>query len=1100
MARLLSKTFRSAKPHHTETPNKLSPPSSSRSSPSSWSVYLIISTNKPIKTYVGVTTDFSRRLKQHNGDLKGGAKASRAGRPWICACIIQGFKDHSDACELEAKWKISSRKLSRKRRIGDMNEAENEGSLILLQHRQAALDKIRVWFNLLVVLDSSSWCPHHLKQKYDQTFEKKTDRFWEYDKESNNWIEVDLPFDLVSCVNGTCTKVSSIDQTPKKKEECFERKHVDLEQGENSKSMSSSRAELEDDSNVVLGIRKRISLTRMSETSIWVTGESGSVYERFWNGVLWVIAPHDLPVSAGPAVSVLLINQTILALSEAGNLYQLHLSESSQLVWTEFSTTYQQSTHSWEADSTSTPFQIKNGVVSYDGGRAYFHTMNGSLVELSEIESQRWIYHGHPPGGDVAAIADAASIRPDVVFVISSTGKLYEFDGSSNPSWKKHLDSKGSTEETLLAPSKGSILYDFYGAQSVSVFLLAKTGKLVERRLYQRKWRWFIHGGPKEHHLTSIAAIGQDVSTDKIFSLFFATANGSVYEYRLPKKPGVAQDKQVTETWVNHVHPLHAKVARGIPGLQLQLGRILFSLDDGRLSELHLSGIGGENSGPTQIISGRRKAAVKYEWSILDVPETEGWNAEYCMEERGPSNCINGMRDEANGFGSTRPNRRKGVQTHNSYLAPSTLHSSTDKLWDQNKFLTTGINNNFRMRVMQEGRSYFFITDNGSIFEHLYAENLWLWLRHEHTTMMKGLLGNYNGSLFVVDTHGNLLIRERNENELTWINGTALRKGRQVVGGPPWDRIPGKVRKVTAEDALFFVSKNGRLVQFTVALRKFKWKDCRKLPNTKIAYIVDQEMFRDNIVFAVGRNGRLYQYNKVTELWHEHLQSPHLILSTLPGTAMRESSRTLAGSIFMVAEDGGLVEYQWRTLEGWNWIEHGTPYKGITFLSAPGPSLEYNRLFLVGSDGKVYLRYMDQRTWKWKSYGFPSVENMMLDNQKNTGKQDDSDEICIGEDTTDNNFAQCFNDQNRNCDSKVAPIRPIPFSEDSLIFELRDGRVDVLFDGNSSGILSYDTNTRRLETIFTLGSDRLIYSPQYAFYVSSVNLTPLDAYNHLIDQ
>ncbi|KAF5196380.1 Large neutral amino acids transporter small subunit like [Thalictrum thalictroides] len=109
---------------------------------------------------------------------------------------------------------------------------------------------------------------------------------------------------------------------------------------------------------------------------------------------------------------------------------------------------------------------------------------------------------------------------------------------------------------------------------------------------------------------------------------------------------------------------------------------------------------------------------------------------------------------------------------------------------------------------------------------------------------------------------------ERNENELTWINGTALRKGRQVVGGPPWDRIPGKVRKVTAEDALFFVSKNGRLVQFTVALRKFKWKDCRKLPNTKIAYIVDQEMFRDNIVFAVGRNGRLYQYNKVTELWH----------------------------------------------------------------------------------------------------------------------------------------------------------------------------------------------------------------------------------------
>ncbi|KAL8098343.1 hypothetical protein AgCh_031197 [Apium graveolens] len=34
-------------------------------------------------------------LKQHNGELKGGAKASRAGRPWVCACLVQGFMDKS---------------------------------------------------------------------------------------------------------------------------------------------------------------------------------------------------------------------------------------------------------------------------------------------------------------------------------------------------------------------------------------------------------------------------------------------------------------------------------------------------------------------------------------------------------------------------------------------------------------------------------------------------------------------------------------------------------------------------------------------------------------------------------------------------------------------------------------------------------------------------------------------------------------------------------------------------------------------------------------------------------------------------------------------
>ncbi|XLU49319.1 hypothetical protein S245_044133, partial [Arachis hypogaea] len=35
-------------------------------------------------------------LKQHNGDLKAGAKASRAGRPWICTCLICGFADRGE--------------------------------------------------------------------------------------------------------------------------------------------------------------------------------------------------------------------------------------------------------------------------------------------------------------------------------------------------------------------------------------------------------------------------------------------------------------------------------------------------------------------------------------------------------------------------------------------------------------------------------------------------------------------------------------------------------------------------------------------------------------------------------------------------------------------------------------------------------------------------------------------------------------------------------------------------------------------------------------------------------------------------------------------
>lgn len=170
-----------------------------------------------------------------------------------------------------------------------------------------------------------------------------------------------------------------------------------------------------------------------------------------------------------------------------------------------------------------------------------------------------------------------------------------------------------------------------------------------------------------------------------------------------------------------------------------------------------------------------------------------------------------------------------------------------------------------------------------------------------------------------------------------------------------------------------------------VSMRKFKWKDCRNPPNTKVASIVDQGLLRENIVFVTGRNGRLYQYNRITDLWHQHYQSQHLILSHFPGTSIRASSskpasKSLSGSLFMLSTQGGLVEYQWNTWYGWNWVEHGTPYKGVTLVGAPGPCFEGNKLFLIGSGGKVYLRYMDnkKKAWKWKDCGFPSMEGSKI--------------------------------------------------------------------------------------------------------------------------
>ncbi|XP_031248661.1 uncharacterized protein LOC116106434 [Pistacia vera] len=502
------------------------------------------------------------------------------------------------------------------------------------------------------------------------------------------------------------------------------------------------------------------------------------------------------------------------------------------------------------------------------------------------------------------------------------------------------------------------------------------------------------------------------------------------------------------------MHPPQAKAARGVAGLPFQIGRILFPLDDGRLGELHLSGLGGENSGPNNQVNVRRKASIKYVWSILDAPETEGWNAEYCTEERGPMNCITGIKDEPNDSGLKRmTRRRKGSQAHHDYVFPSSSVGKPENTMEEYSLPDNWINTNFRLRVMHGGRSFFLITDGGFTFEYLFSENIWLWLRHDHSTPMKGVLGNYNGSLYLVDTYGSLLIRERSSTELSWINCTAMRKGKQVIGGPPWDGMTGKAMKVTAEDALFFVSKNGRLLQFTVALRKFKWKDCRHPPQTKVACIVDQELFRDNIVFVVGRNGRLYQYNKVTGLWHEHYQSQHLILSVVPGTAMRPSSASLTGSLFMLSQDGGLVEYHWNSWDGWNWVEHGTPDKDVTLVGAPGPCFEGNQLFLIGSDGKVYLRYMAQMTWRWKNCGFPYMGKKNADDQGQVEAKYTMEEVCPDKD-------EYISDHNKNCDPRVAATRPVSFSEDSMIFELRDGRLAEMQRAE-------DTNWVWLRTIAT---------------------------------
>ncbi|XP_039014262.1 uncharacterized protein LOC120144209 isoform X2 [Hibiscus syriacus] len=226
-----------------------------------------------------------------------------------------------------------------------------------------------------------------------------------------------------------------------------------------------------------------------------------------------------------------MVNQTILAISEEGNLYQMQLGDNLQPIWVEFKPAFDLSTNK-EVDQSSV-VQIKSGTVSFDGVRVYFCTKNGLLLELSEVEPLRWENHGRPSAADVAAIADAGRIRTEVVYTISSAGDLYEYDKSSRPSWKKHLRSEETAKEGSLVPLTGSSIHGS-NDHSVSLFLLTKGGKLVERRLHQRKWKWINHGSPEDQHLTSITPQPEDEPNERFVSLYLTTSTGSVFEYRIP--------------------------------------------------------------------------------------------------------------------------------------------------------------------------------------------------------------------------------------------------------------------------------------------------------------------------------------------------------------------------------------------------------------------------------------------------------------------------------------------------------------------------------------------------------------------------------------
>tara|TARA_X000000950_G_scaffold15348_1_gene16641 strand:+ start:10004 stop:10381 length:378 start_codon:yes stop_codon:yes gene_type:complete len=83
-------------------------------------MYLVYLLKSDKYSYVGMTNDFTRRMRQHNKEIKGGARYTSKRDSWYPVLIIDGFQDMKSAMQCE--WRLKRGKKGVEGRIRYLND------------------------------------------------------------------------------------------------------------------------------------------------------------------------------------------------------------------------------------------------------------------------------------------------------------------------------------------------------------------------------------------------------------------------------------------------------------------------------------------------------------------------------------------------------------------------------------------------------------------------------------------------------------------------------------------------------------------------------------------------------------------------------------------------------------------------------------------------------------------------------------------------------------------------------------------------------------------------------------------------------------------